>query len=540
MANFRTLMGWTGRSALTYLAPSSTLAYNTTPTEYADSLEGSDGGETIQALAGNDIVRAKDGNDLVYGQGGQDQLFGGDGDDILKGGHGSDTLVGGLGADVLDGDGDGGDPTTSIDYASYENAGAGLTVSLNPLYQNTGKAAGDTFGNIEGLLGSAYNDVLIGDDGNNTLHGGDGDDTLEGGKGIDTFYGGSGFNFVSYEHAAAKVRVSLQAGPSGKEGEAAGEYYQSIGGVIGSAYDDDLTADTGTWIKGGGGKDTIHAPSTGSATLEGGTGDDTYWVSNLFAKNVIETSGGGTDIIYVSGDAVVSLEDYPEIENLWAAGGPVEFIGNSKNNAFNGSIGGIPDTLRGGAGDDTLSGGGSGASYLGDHLYGGEGADTLNGRSEDYAHYDLATRAVVVDLTDASRNTGEAKGDVLIYIARLVGSAFNDTLTGDKEMNTLSGGAGADTLTGMGANDNLDGGEGLNTAVFRGNYADYTITDRSAFAGEAGIWSVADTLGRDGTDAIKNIQILRFADRSIRFNNHETTGLTVATDPVSEDRLATS
>ena len=49
----------------------------------------------------------------------------------------------------------------------------------------------------------------------------------------------------------------------------------------------------------------------------------------------------------------------------------------------------------------------------------------------------------------------------------LTGNAGNNTLTGNDGNNTITGGTGDDTI---------DGGAGSNTAVFSGNYADYTIT----------------------------------------------------------------
>jgi Ca2+-binding RTX toxin-like protein len=51
----------------------------------------------------------------------------------------------------------------------------------------------------------------------------------------------------------------------------------------------------------------------------------------------------------------------------------------------------------------------------------------------------------------------DAQGDILGGIENIVGSAFNDTLTGDGGTNALVGGAGADTLI---------GGPGIDTADY--------------------------------------------------------------------------
>lgn len=55
---------------------------------------------------------------------------------------------------------------------------------------------GDSLVNIENVIGSDFNDVLIGDAGDNLLIGGAGDDTLSGGAGNDTLIGGTGANML--------------------------------------------------------------------------------------------------------------------------------------------------------------------------------------------------------------------------------------------------------------------------------------------------------------------------------------------------------
>lgn len=102
----------------------------------------------------------------------------------LHGNDGQDTLVGGAKGDKLDGG-------NGFDYASYDGSLVGVTAHLALASQNTGDAKGDTYSDIEGLIGSAQNDVLTGDAGDNTIKGGSGDDVLHHSGGNDTLWGDS-------------------------------------------------------------------------------------------------------------------------------------------------------------------------------------------------------------------------------------------------------------------------------------------------------------------------------------------------------------
>jgi Ca2+-binding RTX toxin-like protein len=77
----------------------------------------------------------------------------------------------------------------------------------------------------------------------------------------------------------------------------------------------------------------------------------------------------------------------------------------------------------------------------------------------------------------------------------VLGSDFNDTLTG---------GAGNDTLTGGLGDDTIDGGAGTDTAVFSGIFGDYIVS-----SGATGVTVV----GPDGNDLLNNIELLAFDDQ---------------------------
>ena len=133
-------------------------------------------------------------------------------------------------------------------------------------------------------------------------------------------------------------------------------------------------------------------------------------------------------------------------------------------------------TISGLGGDDLLVGhagaiilnGGAGNDYLD----GGAGNDTLNGGDGiDTARYDTHSAGVRVSLAETGEqevNSDSGEKDTLTSIENLMGSDFNDILTGNSGANTLDGGAGADTLTGGGGND---------TFKFETGFGADTITD---------------------------------------------------------------
>ncbi len=86
----------------------------------------------------------------------------------------------------------------------------------------------------------------------------------------------------------------------------------------------------------------------------------------------------------------------------------------------------------------------------------------------------------------------------------------NSSLIGNGFDNSLTGNAGNNIFEGRGGNDTMDGGIGTDTAVFSGIYTEYKITEAE------GTFIVEDNQQqRDGSDTLKNIEILRFSDKEI-------------------------
>jgi serralysin len=170
-------------------------------------------------------------------------------------------------------------------------------------------APGSTSSTINGtdiadtLNGSSGVDVIDGRKGDDFLYGRAGDDTLIGGAGRDRLDGGEGGDVASYSTSAVGLRVSLSR-PGENTGDAAGDTYFSIEGIVGSAFKDTLKGDGNwNWIYGGNGADTIEGQGgddfllggggddvlkggAGADTLTGGSGRDAFWYGGVSASPV--------------------------------------------------------------------------------------------------------------------------------------------------------------------------------------------------------------------------------------------------------------
>ncbi|WP_407527368.1 calcium-binding protein, partial [Methylobacterium oryzisoli] len=135
---------------------------------------------TIYGTSSNDNLIGTGGDDSIFGMEGNDSLNGGAGNDLLNGGAGDDTLVGGIGNDTLMGL-TGADQLiggAGIDTASYANALAGVTLNFRTGV-HAGEAAGDTFDSIEAFRGSASGDTFVSGAEAAVLDGNGGTDTVD-------------------------------------------------------------------------------------------------------------------------------------------------------------------------------------------------------------------------------------------------------------------------------------------------------------------------------------------------------------------------
>jgi len=189
-------------------------------------------------------------------------------------------------------------------------------------------------------------------------------------------------------------------------------------------------------------------------------------------------------------------------------------LGQSGNDSLFGGAGNFIDTLSGGSGSDVLHGD-SGA----DSLFGGFGGDLGNDLVPgDFVNYAASNAAVNVNLDDNLTETGgDAQGDFITGVEHIVGSQFNDSLTGIGSLqsgqeafapnNSIIGGSGADHIFGLDGNDSLFGdflpafsAGGGNDSVFGGAGNDLIFGGHANdhLDGGAG----GDTIGGDTGDDV--------------------------------------
>jgi Ca2+-binding RTX toxin-like protein len=298
------------------------------------ALNGGSGDDVLTGSDTGDSLEGADGNDRLVGAKGGDNMDGGTGNDTLvwNNGDGSDSIDGGAGNDTTEVNGN---PTLGDAFTLEPNAGR-ITFKRTNLVTFTLDASTERF-QVNGLGGD---DSLAASDGVGALtllsvDGGAGVDTVNGSDGPDLILGGEGNDILN----------------------------------------------------GGGGDDRI-VGDRGNDTMNGGAGDDTLVWNNGDGTDVVNGDGGRDDV-EVNGAPAAG-----DIFTVQPNGARVKFdrtnlvpfsldIGSSETMHANGlggndsitvgEVGSYEVTGSGGAGDDTLTGGGSSEAFLG-----GSGNDTIN------------------------------------------------------------------------------------------------------------------------------------------------------------------
>jgi Ca2+-binding RTX toxin-like protein len=355
----------------------------------------------------------------------------------------------------------------------------------------------------DNLLGTPVDDQMFGFAGDDTLSALGGNDLLDGGLGRDSMVGGEGdddyyvddagdtiseafgqgsdrlFSSVSYQLAAGvhvETMATTDAAGVGAINLAGNELDQIIYGNAGdNILDGGEGADT---LVGAAGNDILIGGAGAANTLQGGTGNDIYFVSSTL-DTVVEADGEGTDQIRTALVAYTLANN--SVEQL-------VYIGAS---AFTGTGNGLDNLILGGGGDDVLSGLGGNDTFVGgagaDTLSGGTGNNTLQGGlGNDVYNVGSAGDTVVENVgegtdsvrTDLTNLTLSANVENLFFTGAgnfagtgnalaniIIGGSGADELSGGDGDDTLVGGAGSDLLAGGAGNNALQGGTGNDTYV---------------------------------------------------------------------------
>jgi Ca2+-binding RTX toxin-like protein len=204
--------------------------------------------------------------------------------------------------------------------------------------------------------------------------------------------------------------------------------------------------------------------------------------------------GRRATIVGTSGDDVIQGTEQSDV--IWAGPGDDKVYGGLGNDIVCGGPG--DDLIHGGRGNDWIEGGAGTDRVFGDlgddHLSGGGGdrdevsgglgIDTVNGGAGnedlvrgDYGYDRMDGGPGKGDIASFSTSVAGRKGsgvwvslprhkaygdghDRLFRFENIEGSAFHDTLIGDKHPNVIDGGPGNDTVIGGGGRDTLEGGQG--------------------------------------------------------------------------------
>ena len=511
---------------------------------------GSDTVVNIEGVWGsnfNDTITGDGFNNYLDGRAGDDSLLGGAGADSLIGLGGNDTMDGGLILDRVN--------YTDLNLTFYSGAAAGVNINLTGITGDGSVGSGTVTGdasvgtdiikNINYFGGSNFNDTITGSSAIifEIFEPGAGNDTIDGGLITDTLNSDNS-NRVTYQNTAgAGVTVDFIAG--------------TAVGAAGSNAGNDTLANF-TQAQGSSFADTLLGTNRSDIfeTFEGRDGNDSIDGRGGFDLVRFDSATGGLVVNLVTGTASgtgVGSDVFVNIEGVVGSGSNDSITGGNTANA-------LMEFFQGNAGNDTIDG----------------------GQGYDVVYFGRATTGAVVvlnDTLDGSASDGQGGTDVLRNIEGVLGSAFNDSMTGSNtaafesfegrigndtinglggrdrveyfysragvNVNLVTGvatdGEGStdtlsniedvrgsrdfnDTITGssqqnrfegLGGNDTMSGAGGRDTSIYAGTAASTTRTHNPD-----GSWTIITAT--EGTDTLRNVETLQFSDRKVVIEDPQT------------------
>lgn len=495
-------------------------------------------------------------DNFMHGFAGNDTILGGGGNDVVTGGLGDDYIDGGANAAgkemnfVMYGDvnyanpkGDGRYWGWSEDiyafnlknptFAPTESvAQLGIQLNLDKteiLGVAAGRAVGiagtDTLLNIQGAIGSDFNDILIGNESENWLGGGRGNDTLIGGAGSDVLILGlnsaygltinmtdAGLTNLSSASTQSTAKVLDLSSLSNESYEGSYRGENGLGVLTYWGFEGIGASELKDTVIGSDGNDTIFGLG-GNDSIDGGAGNDMLYgntsvTSGILAGDRLNTSDDA-DVIH-GGSGNDQIWAGVGVGRLFGDSGKDTLNGGNANDYLNGGIG--DDVLNGGAGDDTLLGGGGNdvlVGGVGNDLYVYTGLETITENAaegvdmvfvKNTSSYTLGVGLENAALEPIGSIFGSGINGATNSPTTLTGNSLDNLLLGNDGDNTLIGGDGNDTLFGLTGDDVLTGGKGNDVFGLGGNESASGSSGNDAYSANFG-GSITD-FNKEGTDKL--------------------------------------
>ena len=472
-------------------------------------LGGTNPGELSPTNNGNDILIGGLGDDTIWGDGGDDYIQGGDGGDILLGGAGDDILLDIGGPNNIQGQ-EGNDAISAGGGEALILGGSGNDFILQ------GPDFAETFGGLD-------NDFIHAGTESNIVFGNEGNDWLEGGGGNNLLVGDNGDPFLNSTAGGHDVFISglgdddydSEGGDDIMEGADGIQRFEGLNGFDWATYqavDQGVNADMLLRAF----DETPLPPSNVSIMdrfdsvegLSGGRGNDILRGSNQTDIEITALNNGNNSVL--EGDDRFSL-----IRGLREGDNGAEYDADDPSGLYN-----------------PIFAAGTESYGAGDIILGGTGSDLIEGRAgDDIIDGDMKLQVRLL-AEDGSGNLATAFS--------MEGQLYQVEADGT----LVLGADGAPVATQLGGFDNLDdavfnrvvnpgnieiwreiiderqpGNTDFDTVEFAGNRADYLIeADTDGNIGDQdgdGFIEVQDIVGTDGTDLLRGIERLTFADEVI-------------------------
>ncbi|MFE4836908.1 peroxidase family protein [Arthrobacter sp. NPDC056691] len=445
-----------------------------------DRIFGGNDSDTFWGGEGNDVIEGGDGADVALGGDGDDIITDLAGDDVHKGGPGNDAINAGPGLDIVMG-GEGKDFTNGGANANETFAGAGddfvmLGESLDAAFGDSGddwEEGGDQPDLMQGDSGNLFflddsqkpgHDILVGQGGDDDYDMEGGDDIGVGGPGIEKVAGASGYDWETGQGdpQPQDLDLALPLVPLDILTVDVRDKFNELEAASGWKFDDKIRGD-----------------SVVPSAVGGG---------GFIGCNVLDQAG--VDRIAGLGDLVTTFPT-PTADVVSASAGKDCPVLTGANVWGEGNI------LLGGSGSDLIEGRGAN--------------DIIDG--DRYLSVRLSVRTNAADpASEIGSASIEGPGQSAMS-SRYLKDA-NGNLTGATLQEAVFAGA-VNPGNIVAVREILTGSGGTDSAVFTGPEADYTVTTTGGdgtLGSPGSTTTVTDNVGADGTDTVRNVERLVFAD----------------------------